>query len=41
MTKYLKLFTNDYERGGYESSDKYLEPYVSIVNGGGGRQRLL
>lgn len=35
MTKYLKLFTSDYERGNYENSDKYLEPYVSIVNGGG------
>ena len=35
MTKYLKLFTSNYERDGYENSDNYLEPYVSIVNGGG------
>ena len=35
MTKYLKLFTSDYERRTFESSDKYLEPYVSLVNGGG------
>lgn len=34
MTKYLKLFTSEYERGSYESSDNYLEPYVSLVNGG-------
>ena len=40
MTKYLKLFTSNYERDGYENSDNYLEPYVSIVNGGG-RHRLL
>lgn len=35
MTKYLKLFTSDYERRIFESSDKYLEPYVSLVNGEG------
>ena len=35
MTKYLKLFTSDYERGNYESRTNYIEPYVSLVNGGG------
>lgn len=39
MTKYLKLFTSDYERSTYELSDKYVTPYVSAIkdeNGGGG-----
>ncbi len=31
MTKHLKIFTSDNERQIFESSDNYLEPYVSIV----------
>lgn len=40
MTKHLKIFTSDNERQIFESSDNYLEPYVSIVetNEGGGYQ---
>lgn len=37
MTKHLKIFTSDNERQIFESSDNYLEPYVSIVTLGGGR----
>ena len=35
MTKHLKLFTSDSERKSFESSNNYVEPYVSIVRGGG------
>lgn len=31
MTKHLKVFTSDSERQIFESSNNYLEPYVSIV----------
>lgn len=34
MTKHLKLFTSDSERQSFESSNYYVEPYVSIVRGG-------
>lgn len=37
MTKHLKIFTSDNERQIFESSDNYLEPYVSIVTLGGGK----
>lgn len=33
MTKHLKLFTSDSERQSFESSNYYVEPYVSIVRG--------
>jgi hypothetical protein len=35
MTKHLKVFTSDSERKSFESSNYYVEPYVSIVRGGG------
>lgn len=35
MTKHLKIFTSDSERYSFESSNDYVEPYVSIVRGGG------
>lgn len=35
MTKHLKTFTSDNERRTFESSNYYVEPYVSIVRGGG------
>ena len=31
MTKYLKFFTSDNDRTFYESSNEYLEPYVSVT----------
>lgn len=34
MAKYLKTFTSDNERQTFESSNDYVEPYVSIVRGG-------
>ncbi len=37
MTKHLKIFLSDNERQIFESSDNYLEPYVSIVTLGGGK----
>ena len=37
MTKHLKVFTSDSERKTFESSNYYVEPYVSIVRGGGVR----
>ena len=37
MTKHLKLFTSDSERQSFESSNYYVEPYVSIVRGGGSK----
>lgn len=35
MSKHFKLFTSDSERLTFESSNYYVEPYVSIVRGGG------
>lgn len=34
MAKHLKTFTSDSERQSFESSNYYVEPYVSIVRGG-------
>lgn len=31
MTKYLKYFTNITDRQRYETSNDYLEPYVSVI----------
>jgi hypothetical protein len=36
MTKYLKLFTSDYETDSYESGTDYIEPYVSLTESIGG-----
>lgn len=36
MTKYLKFFTSDNDRTFYESSNEYLEPYVSVTKKNGG-----
>lgn len=31
MAKYLKYFTNITDRQRYETSNDYLEPYVSVI----------
>lgn len=36
MTKYLKYFTNITDRQSYETSNDYLEPYVSVIKQNGG-----
>lgn len=33
--KYLKKFETENDRTAYESSESYIEPYVSCLNGGG------
>lgn len=41
MTKHLKLFTSDSKRQIFESSNNYLEPYVSIVEKKGGGESTI